>query len=200
MSRRLFSVPSFTPTATADNSALANGTYMAVGANSATQGIQVTEIFIQGAGTSSTNINNNVFARDLVLGATPTALAAPNRDGPQAGSLYTAPGTLPLTFTAATTGPSRSNTALTAQLVLTINALGGIARWKPADLSEAWWIVGQTVSVSESSLSASTATGTTSAAQSATIQYETLATAGLALFAGILAMVFSLGASVLGIA
>jgi hypothetical protein len=174
MSRRLFSVPSFTPTATADNSALANATYMAIGANSATQGLYLTEIFIQGLGTSSTNVNNNVFARDLVLGATPTALAAPNRDGPKGGSAYVAPGTLPLTFTAATTGPSRSNTAATAQLTLSINALGGIARWKPADLTEAWWIIGQTVSVSESSLSGSTAAGTTSAAQSATIEYEPL--------------------------
>jgi hypothetical protein len=174
MSRRLFSVPSFTPTATADNSALANATYMAVGANSATQAIAVTEIFIQGLGTSSTNINNNVFARDLVLGATPTALVQPNRDGPMPGALYSAVTTLPLTFTAATTGPSRSNTSTTAQLTLSINALGGIARWKPADWTEAWWIQGQTVSVSESSLSASSAAGTTSAAQSATIMYETL--------------------------
>jgi hypothetical protein len=58
--------------------------------------------------------------------------------------------------------------------VLSINALGGIARWKPADLTEAWWIVGQTVSVSESSLSASTAAGTSSGPQSATIMYEVL--------------------------
>jgi len=172
MSRRLFSVPSFTPTATADNAALASNTYMAIGANSATQGLWVSEIFIQGLGTSSTNINDNVFCRDLVLGATPTALAAPNRDGPKAGSMNVAPGTLPLTFVAATTGPSRSNTALVAQLTMAINALGGIARWKPADMSEAWWIIGQTVSVSESSLSASTAAGTTSAAQAATLEYE----------------------------
>lgn len=172
MSRRLFSVPSFTPTATADNATLANATYMAIGANSATQGLFISEIWVQGLGTSSTNVNDNVFARDLVLGATPTALAAPNRDGPQAGSFYVAPGTLPLTFTAATTGPSRSNTTTTAQLLLAINALGGQARWKPADMTETWWIIGQTVSVSESSLSASTAAGTTSAAQAAHIQYE----------------------------
>lgn len=172
MSRRLFSVPSFTPTATADNAPMANATYMALGANSATQGLWISEIFVQGLGTSSTNVNDNVFARDLVLGATPTALAAPNRDGPKAGSMNVAPGTLPLTFTAATTGPSRSNTALTPQLTLAINALGGVVRWKPADMSEAWWIIGQTVSVSESTLSASTAAGTTSAAQAATIEYE----------------------------
>ncbi len=174
MSRRLFSVPSFTPNAVADNTPLTNAYYMAVGANSATQGIQVTEIFIQGLGTSSTNINNNVFARDVVLGVTPTALAQPNRDGPMAGSLYTAPGTLPLTFVAAGTGPSRVITTISAQLTLSINALGGIARWKPADLTEAWWIVGQSTSVSETTLSASTAAGTTSAAQSATIMYEVL--------------------------
>lgn len=174
MSRRLFSVPSWTPTAAADAGALANGTYMAVGANSTTQAIQVTEIFIQGLGTSSTNINNNVFARDSTLGATPTALANPASDGPQAGALYSAPGTLPLTFTAATTGPFRSNSTTSARLMLSINALGGIARWKPADLTEAWWIQGQTVSVSESTLSATTAAGTTSAAQSSSIQYEVL--------------------------
>ena len=174
MSRRLFSVPSFTPTATAANSTLANATYMAVGANSTTQGIQVTEIFIQGLGTSSTNVNNNVFARDIVLGATPTALATPNTDGPQTGSLYSAPSTLPLTFVAATTGPSRTNVTTGALLNLAINALGGIARWKPADLSEAWYIVGQTVSVSESTLSATTAGGTTSGAQAASIMYEVM--------------------------
>lgn len=172
MSRRLFSVPAFTPTATADNAALANGTYMAIGANSATQGLWIAEIWVKGGGTSSTNVNNNVFARDLILGATPTALAAPNRDGPKAGSMYVAPGTLPLTFVAATTGPSRSNTSTTAQMDLTINCLGGQARWKPADMSEAWWIIGQTVSVSESSLSASTALGVASAAQAAHIEYE----------------------------
>ena len=172
MSRRTFSVPSFTPTATAANAALANATYMAIGANSATQGIIVSEIFIQGLGTSSTNVNNNLFARDLVLGATPTALATPASDGPQAGSANAAPATLPLTFTAATTGPSRTNVTTAAMLPLSINALGGIARWKPADLSEAWYIIGQTVNVSECTLSASTAAGTTSAAQSALIQYE----------------------------
>jgi hypothetical protein len=172
MSRRLFSVPTFTPTGTADNTALTNATYMAIGANSATQGLWIAEIFIQGSGTSSTNINPNVFARDLVLGATPTALAAPNRDGPKAGSMNVAPGTLPLTFVAATTGPSRSNTTTTAQLTMYINALGGIARWKPADMSEAWWIIGQTVSVSETSLSGSTAGGLTAAPQACTIEYE----------------------------
>jgi hypothetical protein len=175
MSRRLFSVPSFTPTATADTTTLSNGTYMGVAANSATQQLFVTEIFIQGLGTSSTNVNNNLFARDSTLGTagTPTALSAPNSDGPIAG-IVTAPATLAATFVACTTGPQRSALTTSSRLMLSINALGGIARWKPADLSEAWWINGQTASTTESSLSASTAAGTTSAAQAATIMYEVL--------------------------
>lgn len=174
MSRRLFSVPSFTPTAVADTTAMTNGTYMALGAGSSTTALMVTEIFIQGLGTSNTNINNNIFARDSTLGATPTALAAPASDGPMSGGLASALTTVPLSFTAATTGPSRSAVTTAARLMLSINALGGIARWKPADLSEAWWIMGQTASISESTLSATTAAGTTSAAQSASIMYEPL--------------------------
>ena len=91
-----------------------------------------------------------------------------------AGSINSPPSTLPLTYTAATSGPQRSALTTAARLMLSINALGGIARWKPADLTEAWWIVGQTASVSESTLSASNAAGTTSGPQSATIMYETL--------------------------
>lgn len=174
MSHRLFSVPSFTPTAVADTTAMTNGTYMALGAGSSTTALMVTEIFIQGLGTSNTNINNNIFARDSTLGATPTALAAPASDGPMPGGLASALTTVPLSFTAATTGPSRSAVTTAARLMLSINALGGIARWKPADLSEAWWIMGQTASISESTLSATTAAGTTSAAQSASIMYEPL--------------------------
>ena len=85
MSKRVFQVATFTPTATADNSPLANATYMAIGADSATQTINVTEIYQAGqAATSAVNIMQ--FARDLVLGATPTALAAPNGDGPVSGA------------------------------------------------------------------------------------------------------------------
>lgn len=172
MSRRLFSVPSFTPTATADTSALANATYMALGAGSATTMLRVTEIFIQGLGTSSTNVNNNLFARESTLSTTPTALAAPAADGPMPGGLASALTTVPLAYTAAAAGPQRSALTTVAKLPLSINALGGIARWKPADLSETWDIMGVTVNISESVLSASTAAGTTSAAQSASIMYE----------------------------
>lgn len=175
MSRRLFTVPSFTPTATADTTALANGTHMTLAANSATQQLFITEIFVKGLGTSSTNVNNNQWARNSTLfsAGTPTALAAPATDGPMPG-VTTAPATLAISCTAATTPGQRSALTTSSRLDMSINALGGVARWKPADLSEAWWINGQTASTTESSLSASNAAGTVSAAQACSIMYEIL--------------------------
>lgn len=174
MSRRLFSVPSFTPTSTADTTALANATYLSVLPGSATTALMITEIFVQGLGTSNTNINNNVFARVSTTATTPTALAAPASDGPMPGGLASALTTNATTYTAAAAGPQRSALTTAARLMLSINALGGIARWKPADLSEAWWCMGTTVNIAESVLSGSNAAGTTAAAQSASIMYEPL--------------------------
>lgn len=169
MAKRVFNQAIFTPTATADNTAMTNATYMAIGAGSATQTINVLEIMESGqAATSAVNIMQ--FARDLVLGATPTALSAPNGDGPM-HSATAALAAVPLTFIAAATGPSRTNTASTARLNLGFNAAGGIVRWKPAP-GEEWVIVGTAVSISESSLSAYT--GGNVGAMSAHILYEPL--------------------------
>lgn len=153
MAKRSFQAATFTPTATADNTAMANATYMSIGAGSATQMINVLEIYMGGQASAS-SINIMMFARDLVLAATPTALAAPNGDGPLNGATaaLAAP---PVTCTAATTGPSRTNTATTARLNLSFNTFGGIVRWVAAP-GEEWAIIGTTVSISESSLSAFT--------------------------------------------
>jgi hypothetical protein len=153
MAKRVFEQATFTPTATADNTAMTNATYMAIGAANATQLLNVQEIQCAGQAVASA-VNIMQFARDLVLGATPTALAAPNGDGPLHGATaaLAAP---PLTFVAATTGPSRTNTAATARLNLTFNAFGGIVKWTGPDRGE-WAILGTAVSISESSLSAFT--------------------------------------------
>lgn len=150
MAKRIFQAASFTPTAQADNAALTNATYMALGAGSATQLLHVHEIQAGGQATASA-VNILMFARDIVLGATPTALAAPNGDGPMHGAsaALAAP---PLSFVAATTGPSRSNTALTARLNLSFNAFGGIVKWF-SQVGQEWAILGNAVSTSESSLS-----------------------------------------------
>jgi hypothetical protein len=153
MAKRIFQAASFTPTAQADGGALTSSTYMDIGAGSATQMINVIEIYEGGQATSSA-VNIMQFARDLVLAVIPTALAAPNGDGPMNGATaaLAAP---PVTCVAAGTGPSRTNTALTARLNLSFNAFGGIVRWVAAP-GEEWVIIGTTVSISASSLSAFT--------------------------------------------
>lgn len=169
MARRSFQVSTFTPTATADATNLANTTYMAIGAANATSGVSVIEIYMGGqAAASSLNFMN--FARDSTLGATLTALASPNSDGPL-NTLTPAAQVGGLTFVGATTNPQRSNTTTSAKLNLAFNAFGGIVRWVAAP-GEEWGIIGVTVSVSESSLSCNT--GTTAGAMGAHIIYETM--------------------------
>ena len=169
MAKRVFQQAIWTPTATADNSAMTNATYMAIEAANSTQQLNVLEIYMGGqAATSAVNIMQ--FARSLAFGITPTALSAPNGDGPMSTSTaaLAAP---PVTYIAAGTGPTRTNTAATARLNLTFNAAGGIVRWKPAP-GEEWVIIGTTVSVSGSTLSAYT--GGNVGAMGAHIIYEPL--------------------------
>lgn len=169
MAKRVFQSTTFTPTATADNTAMTNATYMAIGAGSATQMLNVIEIY-EGGQASASAVNIMQFARDLVLGATPTALAGGSGagDGPLNGATAALAAPV-LTFIAATTGPSRTNTGTTARLNLTFNAFGGVVRWVAAP-GEEWTIIGTTVSISESSLSAFT--GGSVGAMGAHIVYE----------------------------
>jgi len=151
--KRVFQAATWTPTAAADNTTLANGTYMAIGASGAAAGCLVSEIFEGGQATASA-VNIMVFARDVVLGATPTALATPNSDGPL-NSFASALSANALTFVAALTGPSRITAATGAKLNLSFNAFGGICKWLAPQGGE-WGILGVGTSVSESSLSAFT--------------------------------------------
>jgi hypothetical protein len=150
MARRSFSAATYTPTATADTTTIANGTHQTIGASGATTRVNIREIWIGGQATASA-VNITQFARNHVLGATLTALAAPNSDGP----LHTETGALSapmLTYVAATTPPQRSILTTSARLSLSHNANGGIVVWH-AGPGEEWGISGITVDVSESSLS-----------------------------------------------
>jgi len=153
MGKRSFQVPVWSPTATADTTALANNTYMAIGATNATSGLLVQEIEIGGQASSSAAMIM-MFARDSTVGATLTALAAPASDGPM-HTLGQTGQTGSLTFNFAGTPPQRSAVTTSARLNLTFNGFGGIVRWQAAPFEE-WGIVGVTVSVSESSLSSFT--------------------------------------------
>lgn len=169
MAKRVFA-GEYTPTATADTTALANGTHMSIGASGATAGLQVLEIYMAGMATATTtNFNNMRFARNSTIGATPTALASPFSDGPKDGRTA-ALAAVPKTFTAATTPPQRSALTTVARLPLAFNPFGGIVWWRASEENGGWGITGVTADISESSLSAFT--GFTSSAMAAMIVYE----------------------------
>lgn len=167
MAKRSFHNTNFTPTATADTTALTNATYMAVKGGSSTQLIDVLEVMISGlAGVSSPTLMQ--LARVSTVETTATALAAPASDGPLHPS--TAPlAAPPVTFTAAAAGPQRSAVTTDGKLELNLNAFGGIVRWVYSP-TEQWSILGNTASLGESVLSAFT--GGTVGAVSAHIVYE----------------------------
>ncbi len=156
MAKRSFSAATWTPTATADGSNLANSTFMSIGASGASAGLNVLEIYIGGQATAS-SVNIMQFARDSILIATPATLAAPNSDGPL-DSRTAALAAVPITAVAIQAGgtlPNRSAATTAARLSLSLNAFGGIIRWMAAP-GEEWGITGVTVNISESSLSAFT--------------------------------------------
>ncbi len=155
MAKRSLQVPTFTPTAVGDTTAITNNTFIALGAVTATSGGLVSEVYIGGQASAS-SINIMMFARDSTLGATPTALAAPASDGPL--NSLTIPPTVASTmlgFNFAGTAPQRAASTTAARLNLSLNAFGGIVRWV-AYPGEEWGIVGTATSFSESSLSAFT--------------------------------------------
>ncbi len=148
MGKRVFHASSYTPTATADTTNLANATYQGLGANSALIGLSVLEIYVGGQASASA-VNTQVFARDSTIGGSLTTLAAPNSDGPMTGGGAAA---IALSFISAGTNPQRSAAITSAKLALTLNAFGGIVRWVAAP-GEEWGIFGVTVNISESTLS-----------------------------------------------
>lgn len=153
MAKRSFGAATWTPTATADATNLANSTFMSIGASGATAGLQVLEIYMGGQASAS-SINIMQFARDSTLVATPTTLVAANSDGPL-DTRTAALAAVPITAVQAGTAPQRSAAVTAARLHLSLNTFGGIVRWVAAP-GEEWGITGITVNVSESSLSAFT--------------------------------------------
>lgn len=152
MSKRIFQVSSFTPTAQADG-VLAAGSYAALKPGSSTDIMKIGKVLLQGQASSSA-VTATCLARSSTLGATPTALALPNSDGP-ANIAATAPSAAPVAYVAATTAPTRAAAVGVARLNLTFNAFGGIIQWQTNPGSEEEWVaVGNaTTSNSETVLS-----------------------------------------------
>lgn len=170
MSKRLFQVATWTPTAQADG--VLTGSFQALKAGSATDILKIGKILLMGQASSS-SVNAMCLARSSTLGITPTALALPNSDGP-ANIAATAVSTAPVAFVAAATAPNRSAAVTIPRLNLTFNSFGGILQWQTNPGSDEEWIsVGvATTSNSESVLSAFN-TGT-AGAMGSNIFYEVM--------------------------
>lgn len=165
MAKRIVSITTLTPTATADTTNLVDATYpFLVQGGSATQRVMISEVEISGQASSSsptimllsrdstvcaTN-SNGTGQTDAAADAATAALAAPA-----------------LTGNTNTTKPQRS--ASLHLLNLSVNAFGGITRWV-AYPGEEISTVGASASLGEVSLSAFT--GGTPGAVGAHLVYE----------------------------
>jgi hypothetical protein len=150
MARRSFKLSTWTPTAVLDSAGYTANGFMAIQGGSATQRIDIWEIFMGGQATSSAP-SIMLVSRDSTVGATLTALTTGQSDAPldPATAALAAP---PVAFTAATTEPQRSATA--GLLNLSFNAFGGIVRWAAPDEHGVLRMLGNVASFGELSLSA----------------------------------------------
>ena len=170
MAKRTFVAVTYTPTATADTSALANGTYQALRGGSSTQLLNIVEIYMGGQAPSVSSPCIMLFARSSTIATTPTALAAPNADAPDHPSTA-ALSNPPVSFVAAAAGPQRSAVTSEKLLNLSFNAYGGVVNWQaPQEGGPA--ILGNTASLGEATLSAFT--GGTVGLIGSHIKYEPL--------------------------
>jgi hypothetical protein len=130
-----------TGTGTADNAQLVSGQYQSLDPGSASQLIQVQEIYVGGLSGASA-LQNLQFRRTGTAGTGgATALASPNSDGPL-NSFAAAISTAPIAAVAYVTNqPIPTNTTTLARLNLAMNAFGGIVRWVAAP-GEEFWMVG----------------------------------------------------------
>lgn len=168
MAKWSFKSSTWTPTAVADAAAsFTDNGYMALQGGSATQRLNVMEVFMGGqAGASSPSIM--LLSRDSTVGATLTALTTGQSNAALDPS--TAALAAPMQpFTASTTKPQRSATL--GLLNLSFNAFGGVVRWVAAP-GEEIGVLGNTASLGEVSLSAYT--GGTPGLMGAHIIYEPL--------------------------
>jgi len=165
MAKRIVSVTTITPTATADTTNLVDATYpFLLQGGSSTQRNYVYEIFMGGQATSSAP-TYMILSRDSTVAAT-NSYGTGQMDAAM-DAATAALSAAPLTGNTNTTKPQRSSTL--HLLNLSFNAFGGIVRWVAAP-GEEITTVGNTASLGEVSLSAFT--GGTPGAMGAHMIYE----------------------------
>ena len=170
MAKRIFTSAALTFTAVTAGAAITTGSgYMAMKGGSATQITDVLEILFSGKATAST-VAAIEFARASTVESTATTLAAPHSDGAM-NPATAALGAPVITFVAATTQPTPSNTVTDAKLNLALNLFGGIIRWNAAPTQQ-WTMVGASAPGGESVLWNNLTAGGSSGLGDAHIIYE----------------------------
>jgi len=155
MARYSVSFVSKTMVAVADGASMtSNGYAVFLQGGSATMQLKVNEISVSGEDTASTP-TTMAFGRDSVVGV--TAITATSNFNALLDATATAPGTLAVFGSGATTNPTRSST-LGHLLNPTLNTYGGIYRWQ-ARVGEEIGIISATQPLGECSLSSVTGNG-----------------------------------------
>lgn len=141
-------VPTWTPVAVADTTAMTDAGHSTIQGGTSTQRVRVSEIFMGGQATASAP-TFMLFGRTSTVGATLTGarLALVDPSG-------TAPATAPTHYQTSTTKPQRSG-SLGALLNLSFNAFGGVVRWVAPPDGEIT-LLGNSASLGELSLNAFT--------------------------------------------
>lgn len=171
MARRIVSMTTLTPTATADGADLVDSTYFAVVQGGASGQItRLFEISINGQAASSSSPTFNLLSFDSQVGSgSNTRLSGQTDVACDGSAVALVSGSVPLTGNKfATNKPQRDSAKHLANCSL--NAFGGVYFWRANRIEEAFATVGAAASFGELSLSAFT--GGTPGACGAHIVYE----------------------------
>lgn len=169
MARRIVSITTITPTATADTTNLVDATYpFLLQGGSSTQINYVWEVSISGQAASSSSPTFMLLSRDSTVAAT-NSNGTGQTDTVLDASMA-AVAAAPLTGNTNTTKPQRSSTL--HLLNCSLNAYGGNFFWRANRIEECPKTLGNTASNGEVSLSAFT--GGTAGAIGAHMIYETV--------------------------
>lgn len=128
MTDRALQIESLSFTAVADAANFTDSGYVALQGANATQVNKIKEVWLGGQASASA-VMRLLMALDSTVGATLTALATPDSNGPLvvAAAGLSAPA---IGFKASTTKPQRSNSTSPGKMNFAFNAFGGAVRWQ----------------------------------------------------------------------
>lgn len=174
MSRRIVSMVTVTPTATADTTNLVDNTYpFLIQGASATQTNRIWEISISGQAASSSSPTYMVLSRDTQLATGSATFASGGTDANMDPATVALASPVVTANQFATNKPQRSSTG--HLLNCSLNAFGGVYFWRANRVEECPLMLGNAASVSPTfgQISLSAFTGGTTGAIGAHAIYET---------------------------